>query len=362
MKIYIKKVKSSKGAIKESIWIRFIHQGKQYRKPLGLDNTKANMRLATNEIVPLMQVKLLNGEFFEKQIPTVDEAMSISSSLQSGNRSKAVQYDYVLKYNKHIKNVFGDMRIDKLKGNDITLWQNSLRNDKGLAISTVKQVRGLLYTMFEDMIADEVIEKNPVILARKLTNRGEIVEDIYPFSKDEIQKILSVEDEQDKNMFALLFFTGVRGGEALALKWKEVDFENGTIYINLNVRKGEFGSPKWGSIRTVPIIDALLPYLNSQYKLTSDKNSFVFLNTQSENYWDISKIREGKWKKNLLRVGVQYRPIHKTRSTFISTLISNGEDINYVSKIVGHKTVRMTLERYSKYIPHNHVGFGKCFN
>ena len=362
MKIYIKKVTNSKGIIKESIWIRFIHQGKQYRKPLGLENTKANMRLAKNEIMPTMQLKLLNGELFEKAVPTVNEAIDISFNLQSGNRSKAVQYDYVLKYNKHIKSVFGDIKIDKLKSNDITLWQNSLRNDKGLALSTVKQVRGLLYTMFEDMVMDEIIEKNPVKLARKLTNRSEIVEDIYPFSKEEIEKILSVENEQDKNMFALLLFTGVRGGEALALKWKEVDFKSGTIHINLNVRKGEFGSPKWGSIRTVPIIDALLPYLKSQYQLTGDKNSFVFLNTQNENYWDISKIREGKWKKNLLRVGVEYRPIHKTRSTFISTLISSGEDINYVSKIVGHKTVRMTLDKYSKYIPHNHVDFGKCFN
>lgn len=258
--------------------------------------------------------------------------------------------------------MFGTTRIDKVKSNDITMWQNSLRDDKGLAVKTIKQIRGLLYTMFEDMIMDEVIEKNPVKLARKLTNRSEIVEDIYPFSKEEITKILSVEDEQDKNMFALLFFTGVRGGEALALKWKEVDFNSGTIHVCLNVRKGEFGSPKWGSIRTVPIIDALLPYLNSQYKLTGDKNGFVFLNTQDENYWDISKIRESKWKKNLIRAKVEYRPIHKTRSTFISTLISSGEDINYVSKIVGHKTVRMTLDKYSKYIPHNHVGFGKCFN
>ncbi|MEA2091293.1 MAG: tyrosine-type recombinase/integrase [Campylobacterota bacterium] len=362
MKIYVKKVKNTKGKITESLWIRFTHQGKLHRKPLGLPNTKANMKLAQNEILPSMQVKLLNGALFEKSIPTVDEAINISFSLQSGNRSKAVQYDYVLKYNKHIKDVFGDIRIDKIKSNDITLWQNSLRDDKGLAVKTVKQIRGLLYTMFEDMIIEEIIDKNPVKLARKLTDRREIIEDIYPFSKEEIEKILTVDDLEDKNMFAFLFFTGVRGGEALALKWKEVDFRSGTIHINLNVRKGEFGSPKWGSIRTVPIIDALLPYLKSQFELTGDKNSFVFLNTQNENYWDISKIRESKWKKNLLRVGVKYRPIHKTRSTFISTLISNGEDVNYVSKIVGHKTVRMTLEKYSKYIPHNHVDFGKCFN
>ena len=56
MKIYIKKVPNLDGTIKESLWIRFNHQGKLYRKPLGLDNTKANMRLAQNEIMPTLQV------------------------------------------------------------------------------------------------------------------------------------------------------------------------------------------------------------------------------------------------------------------------------------------------------------------
>ena len=90
-------------------------------------------------------------------------------------------------------------------------------------------------------------------------------------------------------------------------------------------------------------------------------NRFKKYKFNKENYWDISKIRESKWKKDLANVDVEYRPIHKTRSTFISTLISNGEDINYVSKIAGHKTVRMTLDKYSKYISHTHKEFGKCF-
>lgn len=361
MTIYVKKVKNSKGAINEALWIRFTHQGRLYRKPLGLANTKANMRLAQNEILPSMQLKLINGELFEKQTLSVDEAMEKSCKLQSGNRSNAVQYDYMRKYEKHIKATFGHKKIDTIKSNDITLWQNTLR-EKGLAVKTVKQIRGLLYTMFEDMISDEVVENNPVKRAAKLTNRGEVAKEVTPFSQEEIKKILSVDDLQQRNMYALLFFTGLRGGEALALKWNKVDFDKRAIHVELNVRKGEFGSPKWGSVRTVPIIDALIPYLISQMELTREKNSFVFLNTQDDNFWDISKIRELKWKKDLRKVGVNYRSVHNTRTTFISTLISSGEDINYVSKVAGHKTVRMTLDKYSKYIPHNNRDFGKCFN
>ena len=59
---------------------------------------------------------------------------------------------------------------------------------------------------------------------------------------------------------------------------------------------------------------------------------------------------------------MEYRNLHQTRGTFISTLISNGEDITYVSKIAGHENVKVTLEKYSEYIQSTNKEFGKCFN
>ena len=54
--------------------------------------------------------------------------------------------------------------------------------------------------------------------------------------------------------------------------------------------------------------------------------------------------------------------LKKTYDSFsISTLISNGEDINYVSKIAGHENVKVTLEKYSEYIPCKNKDFGNCF-
>ncbi|MFW3371903.1 tyrosine-type recombinase/integrase [Aliarcobacter butzleri] len=67
------------------------------------------------------------------------------------------------------------------------------------------------------------------------------------------------------------------------------------------------------------------------------------------------------WILTLKRANVEYRNLHQIRGTFISTLISNGEDINYVSKIAGHENVKITLERYSQYIPVQNMNFGKCF-
>lgn len=75
MNIYIKKIKNSSGVVKESLWIRYTYSGKLYRKSLGLENTKANMRLAKNDILPKMQLRMLTGEFFETKVPTVNEIL-----------------------------------------------------------------------------------------------------------------------------------------------------------------------------------------------------------------------------------------------------------------------------------------------
>ena len=90
--------------------------------------------------------------------------------------------------------------------------------------------------------------------------------------------------------------------------------------------------------------------------------SFLFLTKKTnKHYHSAGKIREQIWVKTLKKANIEYRNLHQTRGTFISTLISNGEDINYVSKIAGHENVKITLERYSQYIPVQNMNFGSCF-
>ncbi|WP_323593620.1 tyrosine-type recombinase/integrase [Aliarcobacter butzleri] len=109
-------------------------------------------------------------------------------------------------------------------------------------------------------------------------------------------------------------------------------------------------------MRAVAKLDA------SRQILTGKENSFIFLTKKTnKHYHSAGKIREQIWVKTLKKANIEYRNLHQTRGTFISTLISNGEDINYVSKIAGHENVKITLERYSQYIPVQNMNFGSCF-
>jgi integrase len=346
MKIYIKKVKNSKGQTKEWIWVRFSYQGKNYRKTLNLENTKANMRLAKNEIMPQMQVKLYSGELFEKTVPTVDEYSKLSFEIHSATRKESTQADYRISYEKHIKPHLGNKRLDEIKPSDVSLWQNKVL--ESVSPRRLKNIRAVLSTIIQDALRDELIVRNPLPLVK--LPRAEKVE-IHPFSIEDIFTILDKAKGQFKNFYALGFFSGMRSGEMIGLRWEDIDFFKNEIYVRRAIKMGVVSTPKTAnSVRYIDIIDSLLPYLKEQYKLTAHKNSYVFLNDNDEHFYDIKRIRNTHWKKVLLACNLKYRPIYHTRHTFATIMLENGEDILWVSNMLGHTDSTMTLSRYAKYI------------
>jgi len=355
----------------KTLWVRFSYDGEVIKRSLNLESTKANKILANTQIIPQMIIKVHSGEFFniEKQkMPTVDEYMKVSFELHKGNRSYSTSYLYDKNYNRHVKPVFGDMKLDKVTSSDITRWQNELREKKRLKKGSILRVRSCLNVMFEDAIENDIIQINPIKKAKKLREtENPLVKRVKlkPFNLMEIQSILNVLKDSDKNLIATFFYTGMRAGEVIGLKWEYVDFNRKTIAVREQmvdgIQKEILKTAR--SQRIIPIIDVLLPYLKNQYELTGKENSYVFLTSRSKkHYHGAGKIREQIWKKALEKANVPYRNLHQTRGTFISTLISNGEDINYVSKIAGHENVKVTLEKYSEYIPVKNLDFGNCFN
>lgn len=309
------------------------------------------MRLAQNEILPTMQVKLINGELFDKQIPTVDEYSKVSFEIHSSTRKATTQNDYKISYQKHIKPYLGNKKLDSLKASDIALWQNKVLET--VSPRRLKNIRAVLSTIIQDALKDEIITRNPLPLVK--LPRAEKVE-IEPFSISDIFTILDTAQDQYKNFYALAFFTGMRSGEMIGLRWEDIDFKRKEISVKRAIKMGVISTPKTqSSVRDIDIIDSLLPYLKEQYKITGDKNSYVFLNKQDEHFYDIKRIRNTHWTKLLKKCNLKYRPIYHTRHTFATIMLENGEDILWVSNMLGHTDSTMTLSRYAKYIKRREV-------
>jgi len=332
------------------LWIEFYHLSKRYRRSLNLDDTKTNRKFAKNNIIPEIQYKLNSGEFFnieKEKVPTVGEFSKVSFDIHKNDRREFTQKRYIRLYEIHIEPYFKNKRMDTIKPSDLAKWQNKLLNT--ISGKTVKGVRTVFYTFYEDAMKDELITKNPFTLVK--SPKSECLLDKRPFPIEDIFLIIKSIPLKIRAFFAIGFFTGMRTGEIIGLKWEDVDFEDLTIRVERSRRQGTETLPKTkSSVRTIDIIDSLLPYLQEHRELSSKSSIYIFETYQDIPFNTCDKISSHYWKPTLEKLNITYRNLYQMRHTFASLMLSNGEDILWVSNMLGHKHSSMTLDMYARYV------------
>ncbi|MDD5373533.1 MAG: site-specific integrase [Sulfurimonas sp.] len=335
------------------LYLHFSHNGQMVRKSMKMEDTAKNRTILQKQIIPEIQRQLVMGEFFEKEnVPTLDKFAEISFSMHKQNRRESTQKQYQEIYNLHIKSVFGTTRIDKIKRSELFLWQNDLLAK--LTGKTVRSIRTVLMTILEDAYKEEIIEKNYL----KLVNapKTEETREKKPFSVEEIYQIIDNAPQNIKAYFAVGFFTGMRTGEIIALKWENIDFENWIIKVRHSIRDGRFTPPKTkSSIRDIEILEALKKYLLAHRKISDENSVFVFETQKGQPFSRSDKISSHYWKKVLEQQNIPYRNLYQMRHTFASQMLMNNEDILWTSQMLGHKDSSMTLEKYARYIPQKNI-------
>jgi integrase len=333
------------------LWITFYYQSKRYRRALNLEDTRSNKKLAQNKLIPEIQYKVNTGEFFENEkekIPTVDEFAYTSFEIHKNNRKKITQDRYVRLYEKHIKPFFGKKRLDHIKPSALAKWQNTL--SEYLAGKSIKGVRTIFNTIFDDALKDDIINKNPFSHIRA-PKQEDVIEKL-PFNMEEIMTILNNCHDNIRAFLAIGFFTGMRTGEIIGLKWSDVKFDDMIIEVRRARRQGIESKPKTiNSIRDVEILDILLPYL-MEHKNLGISNEYIFETYTGLPFNTCDKISSHYWRPLLKELDIKYRNLYQMRHTFASLMISNGEDILWVSHMLGHKDSSTTLEKYARYIKH----------
>lgn len=328
------------------LWVRFSLNGEVIKRSLNIEDNKANRKLATTQIIPQMLLKVHSGEFFENNtVPTVKEMIDISLDMNKSSRKYLTMKAYKGNLDNHVIPYFGKKRINSIKPSELLIWQNKLLEK--YSSKHVANIRIIFNGIFQDALRDEIIEKNPLALVKapsQQTNKK-----INPFTKEEIFRILDNSNPKIKTFFAIGFFTGLRTGEITALKWNDIDFENRTISVKATRNKGIETTPKTkASVREVDILDVLFPYLQEHLKYKTN-SPYVFNTNRNEPYYSANKISQVYWEKILKKLDIEHRVLYQMRHTFASLMISSGEDILWVSSMLGHKSANITLQVYAKY-------------
>jgi len=329
------------------LWVRFSLNGQVIKKSLNIEDSKANRKLATTQIIPQMLLKVHSGEFFENTIvPNVKDMITMSLDIHKENRKFLTQQGYTLLLNKHVIPFFGNRKIDTIKPSELALWQNKLLEK--LSSQSVIGIRRTFYTVFEDALRDEIINKNPFAIVK--TPRLVRLREIEPFNKKEIFRILNDIPLKVRLFFAIGFFTGIRTGEITALKVTDINLDNKIISVTKTRNHGIETSPKTkSSFRDVDLLDVLVPYIKEHLKLHTD-NNYLFETRHKTPYHSANQLSRLYWEKSLKKLNLKFRNLYQMRHTFASMMISNNEDILWVSSMLGHKNSNITLSTYAKYI------------
>jgi len=150
-------------------------------------------------------------------------------------------------------------------------------------------------------------------------------------------------------MWLTAAMTGLRQGELLALRWRDVDFAGSVIRVRVSYADGHVTTPKSGKVRSVPMapdVASALAKLGHRGQLTRD-DDLVFLGDFG-GYVDGSALRR-RYDAALKRAGLRPLRFHDLRHTFGTRMIAKA-DIRRVQEWMGHADVQTTM-KYLHYAP-----------
>ena len=252
----------------------------------------------------------------------------------------------------HILPFFGSKPINEIKASDVRRWQAKLMSSPNNYSQTyLKKINTELNSIINYAKRFYNLNTNPCGKAGTIGKAK--AEEMDYWTYDEY--IAFREGVKDKSLsyicFEVLYWTGIREGELLALSPADIDLDNKTISINRTYQRIEgkdvFTSPKTRkSKRKIPIPDFLCQelsdYIQSRYMLDADERLFPV----TKSYLSHEMIRGCK------NTGVKKIRIHDIRHSHASLLINQGCDALMLADRLGHEKVSTTLNTYSHLFPH----------
>ena len=252
----------------------------------------------------------------------------------------------------HILPFFGSKPINEIKASDVRRWQAKLMSSPNNYSQTyLKKINTELNSIINYAKRFYDLNTNPCGKAGTIGKAK--AEEMDYWTYDEY--IAFREGVKDKSLsyicFEVLYWTGMREGELLALSPVDIDLDNKTISINRTYQRIEgkdvFTSPKTRkSKRKIPIPDFLCQelsdYIQSRYMLDADERLFPV----TKSYLSHEMIRGCK------KTGVKKIRIHDIRHSHASLLINQGCDALMLADRLGHEKVSTTLNTYSHLFPH----------
>ena len=249
---------------------------------------------------------------------------------------------------------FGKLKMCNITAQQIITWQNELINykdDKGKPYSPVylKTIHNQLSAIFNHAVRYYNLKENPCQKAGSMGKKKN--REMLFWTKDEYLKFADVMMDKPLSYYAfqMLYWTGIRVGELLALTAGDFDFKNNMLTINKSYQRlhGEdvITTPKTEkSNRTIKMPQFLCDEMQEYLKMFYSPNNSDRIFPISKSYLHHEMDRGSK------AAGVKRIRIHDLRHSHVSLLINQGYQAAAIADRVGHETVEIT-DRYTHIYP-----------
>ncbi len=298
---------------------------------------------AVNQGTVRPESSMLFGTFAEEQWKTL-VLPTLKLSTQHG-------YKTVLA--KHLLPYWRDWRLRDIGRQDVQQWVAD-RFRRKLGWQTVRNAWTLLSGILETAVEYGYLSMNP---ARGVKfPEKELKEAPVLFTAEDFVKLLEQLDEPYRTMARLIALTGLRIGELLAVRWRCLDLEIGTLSVRESVYEGKFQSPKTRkSRRTMPLGPQIIVWLR-EHRLRAkrtESDDLVFGNRKGQ------PLRESKLLRNVLqpaaeRAGLGRVTWHQFRHIHSSLLNDLRVPVKIAQEQLGHSSISTTLNIYTHVVDASH--------
>src|SRR5215218_1572855 len=262
----------------------------------------------------------------------------------------------------HLKPAVGHVKLSKLTpAHAQGLYRDKL--DSGLSPATVQKIHAVLHKALAQALRWTMIPRNA---ADAVKAPRPAPEEMHPLSPDEARKLIeAARGDKLEALYILAVHTGMRQGELLALRWEDVDLNEGVIRIRRTLMRSggriSLGEPKTkGSRRSVHLTGAAAQALRSHLEQQLEdieqlgdlyRDHGLVFTSEVGTLINPSNLRRRSFARLLKRARLPQIRFHDLRHTCATLLLCRNVHPKYVQELLGHATVAITLDTYSHMIP-----------
>jgi integrase len=291
----------------------------------------------------------------DRRATIADAGEELKRRLEIRGRKKSHRLTVASDLRNHIVPFFGQSEMHRIGPREIERYIAAKLQTP--SPKTVRNHLNTMHSLFEIGQRLEWCERNPVKLAdRPIIKQTETR--IQFLTQPELEQLLTTSYPEDAwgqiepTLYLTAAMTGLRQGELLGLRWRDVDLESKRVRVVSPFVRGEFGDPKSeGSGRSVPLAARVATALGelrerSYYRHESE---LVFCHPESGNPLDRSKLVR-RFKQATVRACVREVTFHELRHTFGTRMAAAGVPLRTIQHWMGHADAK-TTQVYAHYQP-----------